>query len=73
MINEYLLFVPGDYAFGNYFLPKIKNQTIDFFEVSHKRRGIQRKGNNHLVVFLEFVCKRAPAEYPWCWMGKPGR
>jgi hypothetical protein len=72
MIKEFLLFVPGDYAFGNYFLPKIKNPNIDFFEVSHMRRGVQRKGNNHLVAFLELVCKRPPAEYPILLDGEAG-
>jgi len=72
MIKEFLLFVPGEYTFANYFAPKIKNPNIEFFELNAKRRGIQRKGNNHLVLFLEFVCTRPAGEYPMVLDGEAG-
>lgn len=72
MIKEFLLFVPGEYTFKNYFSPKIKNTTIEIFEINSNRRGIQRKGNNHLVLFLEFVCARPAGDYPIILDGEAG-
>src|SRR5579859_4954853 len=47
-------YVPAEYGFKSYFLPKINPSAFENFEVSRHRHGIQRKGNNHLVVFLDF-------------------
>jgi hypothetical protein len=57
------LYVPAEYTFENYFLPKIESPSLEFFEVDEKRRGIQRKGNNHLIVFLDFCLKTAASEF----------
>ena len=57
------LYVPAEYTFENYFLPRIESPSLEFFEVDEKRRGIQRKGNNHLIVFLDFCLKKASAEF----------
>ena len=61
MQKIYNLFVPAEYTFKNHFIPKIKNPVLESFEVDSSRQGIQRKGNNHLVVFLDF-CLKAPPE-----------
>ena len=57
------IYVPGEYTFENYFLPKIKNSTLDCFEVDKNRHGVQRKGNNHLIVFLDFHLKKPSLEF----------
>ena len=61
MQQLYNLFVPAEYTFKSHFVPKIKDPILDCFEVDGSRQGIQRKGNNHLVVFLDF-CLKAPPE-----------
>jgi hypothetical protein len=73
MLKNIYLYVPVGYSFGNYFIPKIKNPNLECFEAGRTRMGIQRKGNNHLVVFLEFGFKKRPLpgekvdlnEQPW--------
>lgn len=57
------LYVPADYTFKNYFLPRIKRPSLECFEIDKNRHGIQRKGNNHLVVFLDFCLKKPPSEF----------
>ncbi len=56
-------YVPADYGFKNYFLPKIKHPSLEYFDVDRDRYGIQRKGNNHLVVFLDYCFQKAPSEF----------
>lgn len=63
MPMNYNIFVPAKYTLENYFLPKIKNPTLEHFEVDRKRHGIQRKGNNHLVVFLDFRGKKSSVDF----------
>jgi hypothetical protein len=73
MQKNIYLFVPTEYSFAGYFIPKIKNPHLECFEAGKNRLGIQRRGNNHLVVFLEFGFKKRPAglaagdlsEQPW--------
>lgn len=57
MQMSFYFYVPAEYTFEGYFLPKIDPSSLDFFEVDRRRRGIQRKGNNHLVVFLDYCLK----------------
>jgi hypothetical protein len=57
------LYVPVEYTFEKYFLPRIESPSLEFFEVDENRRGIQRKGNNHLIVFLDFCIKKASSEF----------
>ena len=63
MQKLYNLFVPAEYHFKNHFLPKIKNPDLDCFEVDDSRQGVQRKDNNHLVVFLDFCLKGPPEQF----------
>lgn len=57
------LYVPAEFTFMNYFLPGIKNKTLEHYEVDAKRYGVQRVGNNHLVVFLDFRLKKASPQF----------
>jgi hypothetical protein len=57
------LYVPAEYTFESYFVPMIKGPLLEFFEVDKNRRGIQRKGNNHLIVFLDFCLKKPASEF----------
>ena len=57
------LYVPAEYTFKNYFLPRIKKPSLKCFEVDKKRHGIQRRNNNHLIVFLDFCFKKPPSEF----------
>jgi hypothetical protein len=57
------LYVPAEYTFEIYFIPKIKSPSLEFFDVDKNRRGIQRKGNNHLIVFLDFCLKKRALEF----------
>jgi hypothetical protein len=57
------IYVPSEYKFKNYFLPRIKKPSLKCFEVDKNRRGIQRKDNNHLIVFLDFCFKKNPSEF----------
>lgn len=57
------LYVPAEYNFNNYFLLKINKPTLEHFEVDSRRHGIQRKGNNHLVVFLDFHGKKSSSRF----------
>lgn len=61
--KNFNLYVPGDFQFGNYFLPRIKNPQLEFFPVNARRYGVQRQGNNHLVVFLDFCLKKSPYQF----------
>ncbi len=63
MTKEFLLYVPSSYTLRNYFLPKLEKPAMESFEITSNRIGIQRKGNNHLVVFLEFSFKRPMEEF----------
>jgi hypothetical protein len=63
MSMTFNLYVPSEYTFKNYFFPRIQNPSLEFFEVDKRRYGIQRKGNNHLVVFLDFCLKKPPSEF----------
>src|ERR1700733_14304446 len=63
MSKIFNLFVPGEYTFENYFIPKIKNPAVECFEVGKVRHGYQRKGNNHLVVFLDFCLKKETSRF----------
>ncbi len=73
MQKNIYLYVPAEYSFENYFIPKITSPQLECFEAGRTRLGIQRKGNNHLVVFLEFSFKKRPVsddkgdlnENPW--------
>ena len=56
-------YVPAEYNFKQYFLPKINHLDLEYFEVDSHRHGIQRKGNNHLVVFLDYCLKKAPSHF----------
>ncbi len=58
MIKKMVLVVPGEYTFENFFAPRFKKTNLEIFDVDTNRRGIQRKGNNHLVVFLDYVYKK---------------
>lgn len=57
------LYVPVEYSFKHYFLPKINPSAFESFEVDRHRHGIQRKGNNHLVVFLDFRLQKEPSQF----------
>ncbi len=63
MPKKFKIFVPGEYTFMNYFLPGIKNPALECFEVDKRRHGVQRKGNNHLVVFLDFCLKKESSKF----------
>lgn len=57
------LYVPGEYTFESHFLPRIQETHLECFEVDRNRHGIQRKGNNHLVVFMDFCLKGPPSKF----------
>ncbi len=61
--KNFNLYVPGTFKFENYFLPRIQNPTLEYFVVNARRYGIQRKGNNHLVVFLDFCLIKPPGQF----------
>ena len=63
MSKIFKLYVPPEYTFENYFCPRIVNREMECFDVDHKRHGFQRKGNNHLVLFLDLQMKMATAEF----------
>ena len=58
MWKNFNLYVPGEYSFEKHFLAKIKNPILEFFPVNSRRYGVQRQGNNHLVVFLDYCLKK---------------
>jgi hypothetical protein len=62
MNKKIIMMVPGEYDFSTYFERKIRNPKLEIFEVDTRRRGIQRKGNNHLLVFLNFEYKKKASE-----------
>ncbi len=63
MSKRFNLYVPGDYTFKDHYLPLIDKIGLDSFEAGPHRYGIQRKDNNHLVVFLEHSLHMAPSHF----------
>ena len=63
MKMNFYFYVPPEYTFEGYFSPKVDPSSLEFFEVDRRRRGIQRKGNNHLVVFLDSCVQAEPARF----------
>ena len=72
MWKNFNIYVPGEYTFEKYFLPRIKNPILDLFPVNARRYGIQREGNNHLVVFLDFCLKKESAKFAEVEEGESG-
>jgi len=63
MLKIFNLYVPVEYTFKNYFLPRINYSDLEYFEMGPHRHGIQRTGNNHLLVFLDFCLKKPPSKF----------
>jgi hypothetical protein len=63
MSKRFHLYVPGDYTFRGHYLPRIDQMGLDSFEASSRCYGIQRKDNNHLVVFLEQAALTEPSYF----------
>ena len=61
MAKNFNLYVPSEYTFLDYFRPRIVDPGLEWFEVDLRRHGVQRKGNNHLVVFLDFRFQGPPS------------
>jgi hypothetical protein len=72
MLKNFNIYVPGGYSFEKDLLPRIKNPILEFFPVNARRYGVQREGNNHLVVFLDFCLKKDPAKFAEAEEGESG-
>lgn len=72
MKRNFNIYAPAKCTFENYFLPRVQKPALDHFEVDKKRYGIQRKGNNHLVVFLDYHGKKNVAKFSEVGGGEQG-
>lgn len=63
MSKRFNLYVPGEYTFKGHFKPRIESAGLDSFEADTHRWGIQRRENNHLVVFMEHSLTMEPSHF----------
>lgn len=63
MSKRFYLYAPGAYTFRGHYLPRLDQMGLETFETSSRCYGIQRKDNNHLVVFFEHSAQMEPSQF----------